>query len=447
MTADAFHASSPTRQPLTDPQAERALLAALISKPALLDALPVPFDAWHVTAHEVTASALRWLYDAGASVTEAAIVQRLAQTKALEAAGGERAVYDLAIGEGLLVPAEALHDRVVSLAALRRRRDHARRALAALENENDAEATQHLAAALEQSTTGTDEIHTMQALGGESYHRAVSPPDKSDRLVPTCIGAIDYDLIGNAPRDVMLVIAPTNIGKTSFALTMLEGLLPKGIRGGLIQFEDSPRLTGDRILSKHSRVPSRALRARDLTYDQIESITTTAGVFHEMPPTMGYVVACIAGGTEADAIRVATRMVRVHGCEVVAFDYAQAIRCSTREDNRRMELLAIGARIGVFAARNECVAIITSQVTEDDGAVDGKCPRLNQVRDCRDLASQATSAIGLWENEEGIVMGKMLKSKVEGKGNRFAMRRGPGGMFIECDVPESSSGGYARGRR
>lgn len=447
MTADAFPHSTPTRQPLTDPQAERALLAALISKPAALDALPVPPDAWHVTAHEVTAAALRWLYDSGARVTEAAIVQRLAQTKALEAAGGERAVYDLAIGEGLLVPAEALHERVTSLAALRRRRDHARRALAALENEDDAGATAHLAAALEQSTTGTDEIHTMQALGGESYQRAIGPPGEGDQLVPTCIGAIDYDLIGNAPRDVMLVLAPTNVGKTSFALTMLEGLLVKGIRGGLIQFEDSPRLTGDRILSKHSRVPSRALRSRDLTYDQIDSITTTAGVFHEMPPTMGYLVACLAGGTEADAVRVATRMVRVLGCQVVVFDYAQAIRCSTREESRRMELLTIGSRIGVFAARNDCVAILTSQITEDDGASDGKCPRLNQVRDCRDLSSQATSAIGLWETEEGIVMGRMLKSKVEGKGNRFAMRRGPGGMFVECDVPEQASGSYARGRR
>jgi len=40
-------------------------------------------------------------------------------------------------------------------------------------------------------------------------------------------------------------------------------------------------------------------------------------------------------------------------------------------------------------------------------------------------------------------MGKIGKSKAEGKGARFAFTRGPGGSLIECDVPEEySAGGY-----
>lgn len=432
---------------LADIQAERALLSAFLAKPALLDALALPPDAWTVSAHEAIAGALRWLYDAGLRVSEATVAQRLASLDVLRGIGGEATIYELAVGDALLVRAEVNHTRVVSLAALRRQREHLMRALASVEREDAAGAVTHCAAALETTMSAqADEIYRMQDLGIDSYHRATTPVEPSKGLIPTCIGAVDVDLIGSAPRDVVLVIAPTNVGKTSFSLTMLEGLLPKGIRAGLIQFEDSPRLTGDRIMSKHSRVPSRALRAQDMTRDQLESITKTAGVFSEFAPTMGYMVACLAGATEAEAIRVATQMVRLHGCRLVVFDYVQAIRCSTNEENRRLELLAIGSRIGAFAARNDVVAVITSQVTED--AEENKCPRLNQVRDCRDLANQSTTALSLWESptDATLVMGRVMKSKVEGKRNTFAMRRGPGGMFIECDVPAESSGGYKVGR-
>ena len=434
--------------PLVDQDAERELLGAFFALPSALDSHPTPLDAWTCAAHEIIAGALTWLHDAEARISGDAVVSRLAQAQRLEAAGGAMVVYEIAMAYTHGRTIDALHDRVCTYAVRRRQREHLMRALVAVERNDDAEMVAQCSSVLAAQPSGTDEIHTMQSLGIESYHRATTPAEIGVGLVPTCIDAIDRDLIGSAPGDVMLVIAPTNCGKTSFALTMLEGLLCKGIRGGLIQFEDSLRLTGDRILSKHSRVPSRALRAgaRDMTYDQVESITATAGVFAEMQPHHGYTVATKPGATEADAIRIASRMVRTMGCRVVVWDYAQAIRCSTREDNRRMELLTIGARFAAWALRNEVVGVLTSQVTEDADA-SPQCPKLNQTRDCRDLASQAASAIGLWENAEGIVMGRMLKSKVEGKGNRFALRRGLGGMFTECDVPESADArGYQRGR-
>lgn len=436
-----------TRAPLADVQAERALLSALIARPSILDSLPLPADAWTLPAHEAISAALRWLYDAGLRVTEASIAQRLASLDVLRGIGGESAIYELAVGEAMLVHAEVTHARVVALADLRRQRGHLMRALAAVEREDGAEAALHCASALEHTEGDGGAVHTMQALALDAHFRATGAetPGMSRPLL-TGIGAVDAAMGGSDPGDVVLVVARTNVGKTSFALQLAENMLPLGKRAGIIQVEDGLPLTGNRILSRHSGVPTRALRARDMTWEQHDRLASVAEVMSQMTAGQGYLVACLPGATDTAVIRTAASMVRKHGCALVVVDYIQALKCSTREKDLREELLVMGARLKTMAQRLGCVVVITSQATTETGG-EGSPPKLSDVRDCKVLESQCDTGMVLWEDAEGTVMGKIGKSKAEGKGARFAFTRGPGGSLIERDVPEEYSAGGYRAKR
>lgn len=434
-----------TRATLTDVQAERALLAALLAKPALLDALPLPPDAWTVSAHEAISGALRWLYDAGLRVTEATIAQRLASLDVLRGIGGESAIYDLAVGDATLVHAEVTHARVLALAALRRQREHLMRALASVEREDAAEAALHAAAALEHTADEGGAVHTMQALGLDAYHRATGPETPGmARPLLTGIGGIDTPMGGSDPGDVILVVARTNVGKTSFALQLAENMLHKGKRAGIIQVEDGQHLTGNRILSRWTGVPTRALRARDMSPGQHDALASKAELLSQMTSDQGYLVACMPGASDSAVIRTAASMVRKHKCSLIVVDYIQAVKCSTREQDLRAELLTIGARLKTMAQKLQCVVVITSQATTETGG-EAAPPKLSDVRDCKVLESQCDTGFVLWEQGD-LVMGKIGKTKAEGKGARFAFTRGPGGMLVECDVPTEATGGYRVGR-
>lgn len=431
---------------LVDQAAERELLGAFFALPSALDSHPTPADAWTCFPHEAIAAALAWLHDAAARISSDAVVSRLTQLGHLDAVGGAMTVHETALAYTHLRAIDALHDRVVGLAALRRQRAHLQRALAAVEREDAAEAMTCAAAALERGLdVGGAEIRTMQALALDSYHRATGPIDLSKRPLPTCVEGIDRDLVGSAPGDVILVVARTNVGKTSFALTMADALLSKGRRTGVIQVEDGPHLTGDRILSRYSKVPSRALRARDMNDDQHNRIAEAASAMSELTDAQGYVVACIPGATDAQVIRTASRMVRVLGCSLIVIDYIQACVCSTPEKDIRNALLVMGQRFKAMAGRLGCVVLITSQATTETGG-ENTPPKLSDVRDCKVLESQCDTGLVLWESGD-LVLGCVGKTKAEGKGNRFAFRRGHGGALIECDVPEESTGGYQRKAR
>jgi replicative DNA helicase len=428
---------------LVDVQAEREMLCVMLSHATVLDSHPLPSDAWTTIAHEIVAASIRWLYDSGVRPTADSVVAHLTQTSRLAAVGGAMVVHEIeASGLGLPAEADRLYARLVALASLRRQQAHLMRALAAIERQDAAEATSECAAALASDDSQRAATFTMAEAALGSYARLTGPDEPSRRPVPTCIEAVDRDLVGSGRGDVVLVVARTNVGKTSFAMSTARRLMERGIRAGIISMEDPRHLLEDRIMSTESGVASRALRARDLSASQYDRVTEVAGVMHTLTPAQGYVMACMPGATEADVIRTASKMARVDGCQLIVLDYVQAVRCSTRVSDIREGLLTIGARFKAAMARLDTVGMLMSQVTTD-ADTEGRPPKLSHVRDCKVLESQCDTGIVLWE-EGDYVMGRVEKSKAEGKGARFAMQRGPGGSLVECDAPEQQGGAYQR---
>ncbi len=431
---------------LADVSAERALLASMLADPRCCDAYACPPDAWTQPAHEAVALSMRALLDAGLRVTEATVVSHLRQRGSLDAAGGPDAVYALSTGGAMLVDVAVTHSRVVYLAGLRRKREHLRRALVAVEAEDGTAAAMHAAAALEDEAARTADSFTLAEAVEGAYLRAVSTTTRG--LVPTGIDAVDAAITGLGPGDLGIVGADTNVGKSSLALTMGERLGAQGMLLGYVSVEDPRHLVEDRLLSRFSRVSGQRIRSRDLSADDHDRIANAVAMTRSAGPDAGFVTSCMPGASDADVVREMARLVRVCRCAAVYVDYAQAIACSTRAENVRAEVRLVASRIKSAAARLGVPVWLASQLTVERGET--KEPGKHDLRDSRDLAHLAELVIVLWRKEEedsAMIYGKVAKGKSGGNGVRFAFTRGAGGSLKECEVPTEAEAPQGRRER
>lgn len=423
---------------LCDVSAERALLAAMLADARVADAYGCPADAWTVPLHEAVASAVRSLLDASLRVSEATVVSHLRQRQQLDALGGPDVVYALSTGGALLVDVAVVHARVLALAGLRRKERHLLDALAAVRTENVAGAAVHCAAALEDDAASSVESFSLAEGVERAYLRATSTDQIG--LVPTGIRAVDEAIAGLGPGDLAIVGADTNVGKSSLALTMGEKLGAQKLLLGYISIEDPRQLIEDRLLSRFSRVSGHAIRAKQLSYEDHERIAHAVATTRQAGPTAGFITSCIPGATDSDVVREMARLVRVMHCDVVFVDYAQAITCSTKTENTRLEVRTIAARIKAAASRLGIPVWLASQLTVERG--EGKEPGKHDLRDSRDLAHLAELVIVLWRKEEqdsAVVHGRIVKGKTGGNGVQFQFRRGAGGSLKEVDAVEDST--------
>lgn len=423
---------------LCDISAERALLAAMLADARVADAYGCPADAWTVPLHEAVASAVRSLLDASLRVSEATVVSHLRQRQQLDALGGPDVVYALSTGGALLVDVAVVHARVLALAGLRRKERHLLDALAAVRTENVAGAAVHCAAALEDDAAWSVESFSLAEGVERAYLRATSTDQIG--LVPTGIRAVDEAIAGLGPGDLAIVGADTNVGKSSLALTMGEKLGAQKLLLGYISIEDPRQLIEDRLLSRFSRVSGHAIRAKQLSYEDHERIAQAVATTRQAGPTAGFVTSCIPGATDSDVVREMARLVRIMHCDVVFVDYAQAITCSTKTENTRLEVRTIASRIKAAASRLGIPVWLASQLTVERG--EGKEPGKHDLRDSRDLAHLAELVIVLWRKEEqdsAVVHGRIVKGKTGGNGVQFQFRRGAGGSLKEVDAVEDST--------
>jgi replicative DNA helicase len=423
---------------LCDVSAERALLAAMLADARIADAYGCPADAWTVPLHEAVANAVRSLLDASLRVSEATVVSHLRQRQQLDALGGPDVVYALSTGGALLVDVAVVHARVLALAGLRRKERHLLDALAAVRTENVAGAAVHCAAALEDDAASSVESFSLAEGVERAYLRATGTDQIG--LVPTGIRAVDEAIAGLGPGDLAIVGADTNVGKSSLALTMGEKLGAQKLLLGYISIEDPRQLIEDRLLSRFSRVSGHAIRAKQLSYEDHERIAHAVATTRQAGPTAGFITSCIPGATDSDVVREMARLVRVLHCDVVFVDYAQAITCSTKTENTRLEVRTIAARIKAAASRLGIPVWLASQLTVERG--EGKEPGKHDLRDSRDLAHLAELVIVLWRKEEqdsAVVHGRIVKGKTGGNGVQFQFKRGAGGSLKEVDAVEDST--------
>jgi hypothetical protein len=181
----------------------------------------------------------------------------------------------------------------------------------------------------------------------------------------TGFGELDEVTGGLRPGHVWVLGAPTNWGKSSWLLALVDHCRRIcGRRALFVTAEDAPELLGTRLLCRRAGLPGRAARDGRLTAQHLarasdEVVAARArGAGPVMLDGRGRDVEHLAGD-----IRAATR---AHGIEIVVVDYLQCIGTARTTQDRRSEINHIARTLTDAIKTSGAAGVLASQLTGED---------------------------------------------------------------------------------
>lgn len=192
--------------------------------------------------------------------------------------------------------------------------------------------------------------------------RAASNPGISG--ISTGLPSLDDRIDGLQPASMIVVAAPPSMGKTTFAMSLVQYAMMR-VRYPVVVFSmEMPSLDiGRRMVSAESRVHYAAIKRGSMTDEQASIMATAASRLQ----TKNLIVCDASGLTPARMRGLLRRVVREHGgVSMAAVDYIQLMDANKAlSNNRNLELTAISRDIKRMAMDFNMPFIAISQLTKD----------------------------------------------------------------------------------
>lgn len=395
------------RQPPNAPEAEMALLGAMILDPRVIadvTSIIKSGDDFFHESHSAIFDALVQTYERHQSGDLALLATILREREQFDAVGGGSYLTKLA--SETPGPASAMHyARIVSANARLRRLiriggemvfnaynaagsdpagaqviiDGAEGAIFKLAESIDSGAASPLGIVLE------EEFNRLRALQGKAMSG-----------VPTHYPDLDELTSGLQQGDLIIVAARPSMGKTAFALNLAEQIAlgynpygrqdsPRPVPVGFFSLEMSKGAIAQRLLSAKSGYSSHDIRSGRLKDDDYFAIENAldelkqAQIFIDDTP-----------GLSVLALRSrARRMVAQHGVQVLFIDYLQLMSAPGSNESRQVEVSAISRGVKALARELSIPVVCLSQLNRGPEARGDNRPRMSDLRESGSIEQDA----------------------------------------------------------
>jgi len=236
-------------------------------------------------------------------------------------------------------------------------------------------------------------------------------------LLKSGMGDLDHYFGGYQSSDLGIIIASTNVGKTTMLINMAINMALEGKKVLFFSLEMSSRQMNNRIVSiigGHSAFEiKQELADKDTLYDTVIK-------YRDLPLTL------VSKGsiTSQDVISEALNQKLQDGVDVVFVDYLQ--RLTDRDgENETLRLTNIARRLKGFALDNNIPVITPAQV--DKASHKNKKKEVEDVAGAKAIADEADVAFYMYEEtvgesiteEEKQLYIKVAKSRDSEKGKSF----------------------------
>lgn len=342
--------------------AERALIGAILLRPAVLEGLVVSPAEFHHPTHGAAFAAALSLWQEGKPVDLVTVSERARPHVEIEF---------LADLFALAVTAESApyHARLVRDAAARRRLLETSTRIAERARSGDeptATLVREAVAELELCETATAEIRTIDRVL-ESVWSEVQARRSGGGIdgVPTGIEELDERLTycGLARGQVTIAAGATSAGKSALALTVMLATARAGLGVLCVTLEDSPEAVVKRALSRAARIDNRAMQRcvvgpgelSSLT-DAMASLAQTRIAFIDRAPTQ---IEELCAAIE--------RHVKHNETALVVVDFLQLLGSGARHQKRQDEVDAVFGALVRCARRIPAAMLVVSQLRRTEG--------------------------------------------------------------------------------
>lgn len=238
--------------------------------------------------------------------------------------------------------------------------------------------------------------------------------------VPTGFAELDMYTSGFQNSELIIIGARPSIGKTAFALSMMQNIAcEKRIPCGFFSLEMPYESIGMRLLAQEARVSMSKIRSGMIKNTDVAKIQNAAGRWYDAPlyvvdtPNMHLL----------DLRAKARRMVMDHQVKIIFIDYIGLI---TMEDNKKEQweqISEISKSLKALARELQIPIVALCQVARD---AEGQEPNLAQLRGSGSIEQDADVVMFLHRNR--------LKEEVTAQDAKIILAKQRNGATGDIDI-------------
>jgi len=394
--------------PPADPEAEQAVLGAILIRPEVLDLMAdlLQPEDFYREAHSRIYEAILDLYGRGEPVDYRTVASLLSDRGRLEGVGGAVFLVSLSEEVGFATNVEAYARRVHDKAILRRllscTQEIAGQCLAPVENVAeflDAAERKVFEVAEAKVRPGfrplsalvDSEIATLEAIWGR----------KDGALTGVTSGFIDLDnyTAGFQPSDLIILAARPSMGKTALALNIAFNAAYRSkppVPVAFFSLEMSKEQLVRRLLSSVGQVDaSQIRRAAFLTPHEWTQLQEAAGVLLDCPIYIDDTPAA----TVLD-IRAKSRRLKAEGkLGLVVIDYLQLMQGRADAPSREQQISEISRSLKALSKELAVPVLALSQLSREPEKREKKRPQLSDLRESGAIEQDADVVLFIYREE------------------------------------------------
>lgn len=379
------------RQPPHDPQAEEAVLGAIMLDPdAILRVITLlKAEDFYSPAHQLIYQVCVDLYDRNEGVTPVTVAHEMNRRGKLSEVGGVAYLHRLVAAVPSTLHVED-YAQIVHRCATYRRLLQAAAEIAALAYEGGPSVDAVLARAeqtlfsVRRAETLTGFVHIRQILEKYLEEAILSPPTPTPGELPHVLtGFVEIDkILGGLQRsDLIILAARPGLGKSSFVLNIAHhAAMRQGACVAIFSLEMSKEQIAHRLIAIEAGVDSQRVRLEQLSDAERRRVMAAIGVLAEAR-------IYVDDTPMIPIIEIRSRARRLHSehpIDLLIVDYLQLARGSGRTDNRVQEISEISQALKGLARELNIPVLAVSQLSR---AVEARSPHIPMLSDLRESGS------------------------------------------------------------
>jgi replicative DNA helicase len=213
--------------------------------------------------------------------------------------------------------------------------------------------------------------------------------NRGQRGLMTGFTDLDGMLNGLQPGEMIIVAARPSMGKTAFAMNMIEGLaVRQQIPCAVFSLEMSKQQLAQRMLCSYGGIDADRLRRGQLADEELRAAADLVNVLSQAP----IFVDDTAALTVMDLRARARRLVREHGIKAIMIDYMQLMD-DPNDESRQQQISAISRGVKAVARELSLPVVCLSQLNRAAEGREGHRPRLSDLRESGAIEQDADVVI------------------------------------------------------
>lgn len=215
---------------------------------------------------------------------------------------------------------------------------------------------------------------------------------------------LDADLGGLEPGDLIIIAARPAVGKTAFALQVVDHVAKSGKKIILFNLEMTEKQIYQRMIARESGITLSRIRTATKFMNDEEEIRFTAAN-ENLSKRTNLIVE--TGGQTVSNIR---QIAKNQKASVIVVDYLQLIKAeSYYKGNRYAEVGQISHDLKAIARDLNIPVIVLSQINRNSEGKDSKEPTMSELRESGDIEQDASVILMLWNLDKDDYTKKGIK--------------------------------------